>query len=330
MIHSTSIASQNSTNNSENPIIKAITKFDKIVILGHVRPDGDCIGSSIGLGHIIRTNFKNKTVVVINEHSDYLQFLGESDLPGAVSFGKDVLAIQVDTSNSERSADTEFLDAECIIQIDHHPLVEKFGTIIEHRLISSCSEIIVQLAIENKLTIPKEAAKCLYTGIITDTGRFLYKGVTSQTFQSAAILVDTGFDYHNVALQLTERNIQELHYDAYIYNNIKTTQEGILYLYVTAETMQNLKLTSEETGNAINRIGNIKGYPIWVLFYEIPPKENNKKLSIRVRIRSIGIDISKAAAQFHGGGHANASGALLTSKEEIALLLAELNKLLKI
>lgn len=302
-----------------NTLFEKVKKYNKIYILGHVKPDGDCYGSSLGLKEIIKENFQ-KEAIVLNQKSEALAFLGECHDPSDIDF-EGSLAIQVDTANKERSCNSAFMKADYVIKIDHHVVVDSYGDFNIERQISSCAELIATLAVENDLVINKEAAKCLYTGIFTDTGRFFFPGVNGNTHRMVAKLLDTGFDMNELHAQLSYRDFDILAYQAYVYANIKSTAKGVLYLYVDRKNIERLGLSNEQVGGAISEMSMIRNHPIWVLFYEMEDV-------IRVRLRSDRIKLNQVAEMFNGGGHFYASGATLYAKKDVEKVLAKLDELL--
>lgn len=307
-------------------IINKIEEFQKIIILRHIRPDGDCIGSSLGLKEIIKESYPNKEVKVFaNDYAKDLNFLACEDENEDDNYYKDALMIVVDTSLKERISNNNYDKGAYIIKIDHHPNVEPYGNInfVEEDR-SSCCELIVKLVenSDNKLKLNNLACKLLYMGMVTDTGRFKYS-VTKETMQRAGKLLEANIDleYLYANLYLKDFNMYKLQGE--VYRKMKITKNGVAYIYVTKEMQDKFGLTPNEASLVVGSLDSIKGSLIWVAF--IDTLEN----TIRVRLRSRFLSIDDIATKYRGGGHSRASGATLLEKKEIKLLLKDCDAKLK-
>lgn len=304
-------------------ILGKIKEYKRIIIFGHVRPDGDCIGSQYGLKNIILESFKDKEVYISGEISNYVSFIGEPTFIDDSLF-KGSLAICVDTANSERVSDQRYKNCDYVIKIDHHPNVEAYG---DYNYVNdkspACAEILVDFLLNNKkLRINKEGAIALYVGIITDTGRFKFDSVTQNTFKTAGYLLNYGINLGYIDNMLSVETKEVLKLRGYCLQNFKTTENGFAYLIMKRETINEFNVSDEEAANQVTSISTIKGYPVWAMFIEYPNE-------IRIRLRSRGPVINKLAEEYGGGGHAKASGAKLNNWEELDKFLIDVDKLVK-
>jgi phosphoesterase RecJ-like protein len=173
---------------------KIIEEYNSIVIYRHQMPDGDAFGSQFGLKEIILENYPEKLVYAAGKDSNYLNkklFPTPDDI--TLEIIKKSLVIVVDTANIER-IDGNIEHAKYLIKIDHHPNNDKYGNlIIVDKLFASCSELITTIANDLNFKINQLAAKYLYTGMITDTGRFMYSSVTENSMIMAGLLIGTNF-----------------------------------------------------------------------------------------------------------------------------------------
>ena len=198
-------------------ILNKIKEYNRIIIHGHYRPDGDCIGSQYGLMHIIKASFPKKEVYVTGEASAFCSFVGEPTLIDESLF-EGALSICVDCATAERLSDTRIDKASYVIKIDHHLDVEAYG---DYQYVDTkapaCAQIITEFYLKNKneLVLTKEAALALYVGIYTDTGRFKFDSVTSKTFNMAGILLDNGVDLGYVENHLSIDTIDSLKLKGY-------------------------------------------------------------------------------------------------------------------
>ena len=168
-------------------ILDEIKQNDSIIIVRHVRPDGDCIGSSFGLREILKASFPDKKIYSVGDGMpEYLGFLGKEDNISEDIY-KESLVIVVDTATSKRIASPLYNQGKKVIKIDHHIPVDDYGYINYVREdYPACCQIIADLALTfpSDLVLNEQAAKCLYTGLVTDTGRFRFRSVNSKTMRS--------------------------------------------------------------------------------------------------------------------------------------------------
>ena len=305
-----------------NLILEKIKEFDTIIIHRHKRPDGDCIGSQFGLKYFIEDNFKDKTVYAVGDDvPDYLAYLGESqNIDDSVY--ENALVIVVDTSVIDRICDNRYTNGKYLIKIDHHDDSDEFGDIqYVNEKAPACCEIITLMMKEWNLPICQKAALALFTGIVTDTGRFQFRGVSKNTFEAAGILTDTGIDTTQIYTKLNLKNINSIRLEAYLYKHMKTTKNGVVYMHFTKKIINKFKVTREDAAALVSCMSNFRGHPFWITFVDYP--EN-----IRVRLRSRKIAINEIGKKYRGGGHLMACGATVYNKKEIKALLKDADALL--
>ena len=291
-------------------IIGKIKDAESIILIGHVTPDGDCLGSQFGFKEIIKDTFNKKEVYAVGEASPTLEYMGKLDIIDDEVFKKS-LVIFVDLANLERAADKRYKLAKEIIKIDHHFSGEEFGSImyVDHTVSAVC-EIITKMAKDYNLVVSPKAANSLLTGIITDSGGFKFSGVTPQTFNLAAYLLEKGADIVELNKKIAMISLNELKIKGYVIENMKTTHEGFAYCLITKETMKKYNVIYEEASNAVTSLANIYGYPVWALILE-------KETEFRIRLRSNGPRVDLLANKYGGGGHLLASGCRIHKTSEI-------------
>lgn len=305
-------------------IYNEIKKNDRILITTHLRADGDCVGSAIGLREIIKSTFPEKSVKALHENLSYLDYLGKSDTAEDEEF-LNSLVISVDNASKSRANDQRINNAPNVIKIDHHPNLEPFGYInfVEEEK-CACAEMIFDFFLKfPKASISKLGIEALFTGIVTDSGRFKYTGVTGETMKKVGMMYDCGLDAQRILNKLDETTFEEVRFKGYVEQNIKTTPNGVVYIKITPQVREEYNVEYDEASNMVNALGNIKDHPIWILINEY--KENE----IRCRVRSIGISINDIANKFGGGGHANASGIVVKDYETVDKILEAYDELLK-
>lgn len=293
-------------------IINKIEEYDTIAIYRHVFPDPDSYSSQTALKSIIKNTYPNKNVVILGEHSKNLEYINVMDKE--IEINKDCLAIIVDVANKERVDNQSFNNAGYIMKIDHHkPFDAPFEDLTwVDTDYSSCSEMILDLylANEDKLKIDKKGRKALFTGIIGDTGRFLYIDNPTRLFEK---LYKITFDLETKEIyeNMYRREESELKFLGYIYSNYVTTDNGMAYLKVKNEIAKKYGLEPIKAARMVNALQDTAGIINWHFFVE---KEDG---SIFCEFRSNGPRVNDIASSFGGGGHMLAAGASLQNWEKV-------------
>ncbi|MBQ6890229.1 MAG: bifunctional oligoribonuclease/PAP phosphatase NrnA [Oscillospiraceae bacterium] len=310
-------------------ILNKIEEYDRIMLFRHVRNDGDCVGATKGLKRIIQLTWPEKEVYLIDgEIARYLEFMGPEDEEVSDEIYKSALGIVLDTASEARISNKKYALCKELVKIDHHIPLENYGDyrwVEEER--SSCCEMVVDFyrTFADRLKIDKEAAQHLYTGMVTDSGRFKYDGVTGETLRNAAALLDVGVDTDMLFARLYLEAFEYLKFKAHIYNKMEVTPNGVAYIFVDKAMQEQFSLTLEQASAIIGTLDAIRGCISWAAFIETGDEAG----SIRVRLRSRFVHINSIAEKYHGGGHACASGATVYSQEEMMALLADTDALVK-
>lgn len=307
-------------------IFDRIEKYDTIIISRHTRPDGDAVGSTMGLCEIIKATYPEKRVFLDNDdRSEYMSFLGgEGERPTDEDY-KNALVIVLDTGTVKRIANNRYDKGKELIKIDHHIIETDYGDIswVEEERSSVCEMVAdFYLTFKDKLILPVHAAECIYTGIVTDSGRFRFKGTSGETMRIAAFLIDSGIDLETIYANLGVEDFINLKFRASLVSKIKITEHGVAYLHISNALRRRNGISQEQASASISLMEHIKGSLIWLAFIE------NDDKSVRVRLRSRFLGVQELAKHYHGGGHECASGATVYSAEEEAALIAEADKLL--
>lgn len=308
-------------------ILDKIKSYDRIIISRHFRPDGDAYGSTKGLQRILQLSFPDKDVKLLNEdYSEYLKFMGGEDQPQSDDFYKSALGIIIDTATQERCSNKKMSLCKELVKIDHHIDVSPYGDLcwIEDYRSSAC-EMIVDFfrSFPAELKMDKTAATYLYTGMVTDSGRFKFREVSSETLINAATLLDYGIDTETLYANLYLDTFEALKFNAKITDRINITENGVAYIYVSLQMQKEFNLSHEDASNVVGLMDSIKGSLIWLAFIE------TKNGPTRVRLRSRFTTINKLGEKYHGGGHECAAGAYVYSEDEFKALLSDADKLLK-
>ena len=310
-------------------ILQKIKEYDRILIFRHFRPDGDAIGSTKGLQEILKITYPEKEILLVNDdYASYLEFLGPED--GVISDEKfkDALGIALDTGTIERLSSKKFPLCKETIKIDHHIDHNPYGDIswVEDFRSSTC-EMVVKFydTFKEELKINREAAFYLYTGMVTDSGRFKYDGVTGETLRLAGILLDQKINTEWLFANLYLDEFDQLKFKSHVYKTMQITENGVAYIYIDQAMKEEFNLSMEDASAAVSYLDSIKGCLAWVAFID----SNNEDKAIRVRLRSRFVAINTVAEHYRGGGHAYACGATLYSTDEITSLLEETDAIIK-
>lgn len=314
-------------NENMKAILEKIKEYDKIIIFRHFRPDGDAIGSTKGLARILQLTYPEKKIYLQNaDFSAYLAFLGKEEELLPDEEYADALGIVLDTATQERISNKKFALCKELVKIDHHIPVQDYGVcqwVEESR--SSLCEMIAYFydAFKDELKIDKEAATYIYTGMVTDSGRFRFREVSGDTLRLAGLMLDQGVDLDFVYSNLYLRDFNSFKFEAYAHRKMKISPSGVVSLFVTKGMKRKFKLSNEDASASVSYMEGIKDSLIWIAFIET---DDGK---IRVRLRSRYVTVSELAEKYDGGGHACAAGATVYSKKEMKQLLQDADALLK-
>ena len=304
-------------------VLELIKQYPKIIIHRHSKPDGDALGSQIGLLHIIKDSFPQKTVYAVGDMTPRYEFM--LDRPMDVISDNEyngALAIVLDTSAKSLISDDRYMLADATARIDHHIFVEKIADEeVTDTSFESCCGLITAFAIESGLAVSDVAAKALYTGMVTDSGRFHYDSTTAQTFRLASFLMERKFSTNEIFRNLYADELSSVQLRAKFALKINTTPYRVAYIYTTRDEVDSLGVdTFTISRGMVGVMSDIKGIDSWVNFTET---ENG----VLCEIRSNRYNINPIAVKYGGGGHQKASGATLKNYGEAMSLLADLNAL---
>ena len=298
--------------NTFEEIIAIMNQHQRFVILSHIRPDGDAIGSTIALGSTLEAMGKDVTYINEDGVPESLAFLpGSEKIKSPSDEVLDVeVAIAVDCANKPRLGENALnmaTNAKLWINIDHHKSNPGYGDLNYIDATSPATgQILYQMITEHGLTLTDDARDSIYVAVSTDTGSFQYSGTTAATYEMAADLVRRGVD---------TGKINELTYDSFPYRRVALTRELLNTLELSADgaiaDWQLLKSVKHELGlkpddseDLIDIIRSIQGVNVALFFEEL--MDDSIRVSIRSKIGSV--DACEIAQVFGGGGHSKAAG----------------------
>lgn len=301
-------------------ILALIEKCDRIIIHRHKNPDGDAIGSQIGLKHILKDNYPEKEIYAVGDAAGRYAFM-EDSTPDAVTdeLYEGALAIILDTSAKSLISDDRYEKAAATARIDHHLFCETIAeTEVTDSSFESCCGLITSFAIEAGFSVSEKAAKLLYTGMITDSGRFRYDSTSAKTFRMAAFLMEKDFRTEDIYRNLYADDLAYMQLRARFTLKINLTDRHVAYTYTTCEEAATLGFdTFTISRGMVGVMSDIRGIDSWVGFTETED-------GVLCEIRSAKYNINPIAKKYGGGGHAKASGATLRDREEAMRLLEDL------
>ena len=303
----------------------AIKKYDVIIIHRHSNPDGDAMGSQIGLKHVLEVNFPDKKIYAVGDDARRFAFMdgSEMDVVDDAAY-KGALAIVLDTSAKSLISDERYALAETVLRIDHHIFVEDIADIdIDDTSFESCCGLVAYLVREWGLEVDSYAAKALFTGMVTDSGRFYYDSVTPRTFELASFLLSKGFNPGEIYANLYADTYENVKKRAQFVLSIQFTKNNVAYSYSDKARVEALGMEAQAVSRGyVNTMGDLKGVDAWVNFTEC-------EQGVLCEIRSKNLNINQIAVAHGGGGHLKASGATLKDKQEALQVLGELDDLVE-
>lgn len=282
----------------------------EIVVVSHISPEGDAIGSALALTMGLRELGKRVEAICHSGLPKRYAFLpGADEVKQFPSFQPDLLVL-VDCADLERADIPENLklSAKSVAVIDHHPQKsgdEKGWVVWVEPKAAATGEMIFTLLRTLGVTITEEIATCLYAALISDTGAFHFGNTTPGTLKLAASLLEHGVDPQELAYRVIEaRSFAATQLLARMLSKAKFEPElGLCWSVLTIQDFRKTKTTDEDTENFVNFLRAVEGVEVAVLFREIEPKH------IKVSFRSKGrVNVAAIANQFGGGGHPAAAG----------------------
>ena len=304
-------------------ILQEVQAHDTIIIHRHSRPDGDAMGSQIGMKHILTENFPEKKIYIVGDEAGYLSFMDDSimnEIPDSTYEG--ALAMILDCGAAHLVSDDRYKLAARTARIDHHLFVGQFCDVeVIDSSYENCCGLIANFAMESGLRLNPTAAKALYTGMLTDSGRFRYDSTSAQTFRMAAFLMEQKFDTNEIFRHLYADTFESKKMKSEFLLKTQFTPNRVAYIYTTKEELDTMDVSTFTVSRGmVNVMADIKGTDVWVNFTEADG-------GVLCELRSAGPNINPIAVKYGGGGHMKASGATVADRETAMQMLHDLDKL---
>ena len=304
-------------------ILQLINDYDTIIIHRHKNPDLDALGSQHGLKGLIENNFTGKTVYVVGDDSE-LNFLGPMDTIDNDVYA-DALAIIVDVAVSTLVSDKRYQNAAHVLVIDHHRNDSDIqGTIYSEASHVAVCQLLGEMALKHNLTLDEKTATALFSGLVTDSGRFKYAGTNGLTFDVASFLVKHGADMRFVYDNLYTEKLSVKKLKGHFINQFSLTDKKVAYMKNPRELKKQFDVTTFTISRGmVNQMADIEGVPIWANFTEDDDGD------IQCELRSKTLNIVDIAKKYGGGGHRNACGCTVKSWAITNQILHDLDALIE-
>ena len=297
-------------------ILKEINKAETFVILAHENPDGDAIGSCLGMCTFLKELGKSDIDVLFKDFPETFKFLPNFEMiKSEPSYEKYDMAIVLDCPNTDRVGKEyrKFIEnAKVRVQFDHHLRNSMFGDYnVVNPVAPACAQILVSSLEYLKIDISKDVATCLLAGIITDTGGFRFNSTTTETFEFAAWCLSKGINvskiYKEAMMTKTKSqfNAEKLALDRLQFFD----DDKITFTYITKKDI-------EELGIKAGELEGIAGIGVTIENVEVAIFAREKDDGFKISFRSNNIDVADICMLFGGGGHKLAAGCQIDSNIE--------------
>ncbi len=303
----------------------SIKSSKNILLVSHINPDGDTLGSMCGLYSLIKDNYKKKcdmvTVSEVPVTYNFLPYVLQSRHINEYDLSREYdLVINLDVAALDRCAEVQslFKKAKMTINIDHHETNNGYADInLVDAKASATSEVLVGLALDLGWKISYDTAICLYTGIVTDTGCFKFSNTSKRTMDFAGILIDLGVSPSEIYQKCYESNSKDMVlFQSYCISKAQfDCDDKVAYTIVYKKDLEKFNNKGEDfTDGLTEKLRAIVSTEIAFVVKEL--SSGTSKVSMRSKTK----DIAQVCSAFGGGGHKLAAGALIKASPEKAVL----------
>ena len=293
-------------------VLDEVRKASSVIIVGHIRPDGDCFGSQVALKELILANFPGKKVYVTGTGlPDFFKLLGKMDKPSDDVY-KDALIFVVDLNELYRIEDEKAKELGTkYVLLDHHVRIEQFDfPHVSKEDAVSTSEIICDMVFEQNLVVTEKCANALYLGILTDSGRFQFGNDPEKIFRYCAELVKRGAKCKEIDRILAKQSIANLETKGYVLSHLVKMKKGLIYIHLTDAEIKKLGIKASGGSGLCHNFANVVGYPIWATFMD------TETGACIIEVRSNKYDVVDVCMKYGGGGHKKAAGVTIQNYNE--------------
>ena len=312
-------------------ILEEIKKAGSIVILTHETPDGDAIGSSLGMLLALEKLGKNADLIMTSYAKTFGFLPGINKIKNESDIKEYDLAISLDCATFKRLDNREYFEnAKETIVIDHHGSNNMYGDInYVNPVAPACSEILLAILSYYEIDIDVKIGTCLMTGIITDTGGLQYPATTADTFEYAAELLRKGVDIADICKRtLQTKTKANFELQKRVMDRMELLEDGkVAFSYINQKDLDEVNAEEGDHEGLVNIGRSIEGVEVSIF---IRQKDNENAYKVSMRSGSY-VNVSDVCLMFGGGGHPRAAGALIQGSVEQVKekLLNEVRKYLK-
>ena len=301
----------------QDKVVEEIREADKFLLTTHENPDGDALGSLLAIHWILEELGKDSLMYMSPDEFplpwEYRNWTFDARLVGTPP--DDVAErtiVFLDCGNIDRMP-VDFLQAEGlhILNIDHHHDNTRFGTVNYVCPVASCTaEMVWRLAKELGVEITPRIADALYTGLVTDTGRFMYENTTAEAHRMAAELIEAGVEPHQVYRRLYEDlPLRRLHLLQRALASVERHDDGAITIaHLTKGDYEETGALETDSEGVVDHMRAVEGTAVAVLVRELLSEEREGMRKVSLRATDARVDVSRLAREFGGGGHPQAAG----------------------
>lgn len=302
-------------------IYRKIKEYNTIIIHRHTKPDGDALGSQIGLKESLIATFPNKCIKVVGDMSERYSFIGEMDEIDD-SLYEGALVIVLDTGAERLISDERYKLGKYLIKIDHHLPQGEYGDLAYvDTSRESCAGVVASFLMDKRFKINDKVATALFTGMVTDSGRFRYSSTSSVTYKVASELMKYNIDTESIYNKIYVDKLANVKLKAKLIDKFVVLDSGVAYLINTKEEIKEYNVPIYDVSRGmVNIMAGIEEISIWANFSE---DENG---DIYCEIRSNGPNINVVATKYGGGGHLQASGTTIYSFDTVKEIINDLER----
>lgn len=302
-------------------IYHKIKEFNTIIIHRHTKPDGDALGSQIGLKEAILATFPTKCVKVVGDVSERYSWIGDMDIVEDELY-KEALVIVLDTGTDRLISDERYNTGTFLIKIDHHYPQGEYGDLAYvDTSRESCAGLVAKFLIEKRFKLNDKAARALFTGMVTDSGRFRYSSTNSETYKIASELMKYKIDTEYIYNKIYVDKLANVKLKAKLIEKFVVLESGVAYLINTKEEIKEYNVPIYDVSRGmVNIMAGIEEICIWANFSE------DESGDIYCEFRSNGKNINVVATKYGGGGHLQASGTTVYSFDTVKEIISDLER----
>ncbi len=299
-----------------NDFIREIEAADSIAILGHIRPDGDCVGSTVGLYNYIVSNYNKKVQIYLEEFSKEFLMLKNADrIKHETDDETYELCIVCDCGDLDRTGDfvKYYENAKRTICVDHHISNTGFGDVC-YVDVDACSAAEAIFKLLDADRINTDTAECLYMGIVHDTGVFKHGNTTFNAMNTAGILIEKGARPHVVIDETFYKKtfVQNKLLGLALTKAVLFADGKIINSVLTSKDFESVGATSLDTDGIVDQLRITEGVETAFFMYQT----GTDTFKISLRANNI-VDVSRIACSHGGGGHIKAAGFSMTGDPEV-------------